>query len=506
MFSDKVYQLYKPFRNHLHPVAVENAFFVIWAYINFFQFDSPFPHNIEVHEEVHKTKSLPNRPLHEWELSLLAREIVINGQPSFSLASKNFQNWRYFSNAINKLKDFENNAWPIFGGISNIHKEIRRISHRQFPWQTRINTSFILRYYKIYNNLKIKDIVEAKIGMSVQQWYTVGTALLGATLSNPKVNVDPKIAISNITKAEFDKFLNYTSISLEALQDLIKKEIYFDDRFVYSFNPLEYYPFVKIGQYYYCPIPTFLAWRITSGIYFDLINDKNFGHPFGLAYQDYIEELSQVILDKNLFSLYPEQKYTVNGKSEDSIDLIISQDNAALFVEAKAKRLTAKSKSELISDANYDKDLDTLANDVVQAYATIDDYLKGRYNHFPTKHELEIYPIIVTLEEWYLLGEDVKTLKEKVKAKLVEKGIPVEYLNIMPFTVCSTANYEILVQILNKHTIKEIMGLWFKPERDGHNFGQFIGTQYKGEYKHMDDYFPGEFEKIYPEGIIPESA
>ncbi|MBI5530008.1 MAG: hypothetical protein HY918_00715 [Candidatus Doudnabacteria bacterium] len=505
MFSDKVYQLYKPFRNHLRHVAVENAFFVIWAYANFFQFDTPFPKNIEVHQEIHKTKNLPNRPLHEWELSLLAREIVINGQSSLSFATKSFQNWMYFSDAINKLKDFENKAWPVFGGMNNIQKEIRRISHRQFPWQARINTSFFLRYYKIYNNPLISKIIEEKIGMTLQQWYTIGTALFGATLTNPKFNIDTEISISNITMIEFNKFLNHTSIGLDDLKKLIKKEVYFDDRFIYSFNPLEYYPLINIGLYYYCPIPTLLAWRITSGIYFDLINEKSFGHPFGFAYQNYIEEITKVVLDKKQYSVHPEQKYIVNGGSQDSIDLIVSQNNSALFIEAKAKRLTVKSKSELVSDSNYDKDLNTLADDVAQAYATIDDYLGGCYKHFPYTNEIKIYPLIVTLEEWYLLGEDVKALREKVKIKITQKGLALEYLDSMPYTVCSTVNYEAFVQILNKHSIVEVMDLWLDPERYGHNFGQFLSTNYKREYKFIDDYFPGEFEKIYPKGIISES-
>ena len=148
----------------------------------------------------------------------------------------------------------------------------------------------------------------------------------------------------------------------------------YDDEFVYTLNPLEYYPLVRIGDYYYCPIINFLAWRITSGIYFDLVNDKGFGHPFGLAFQDYLKEVSTTILASDITKVFSEEKYMVCKREEDSIDLILSQNAAAVFVEAKAKRMRARSKSQLLSDESIDKDLDILADDIVQAYATIIDY------------------------------------------------------------------------------------------------------------------------------------
>jgi len=149
---------------------------------------------------------------------------------------------------------------------------------------------------------------------------------------------------------------------------------------------LEYYPLVKIDQYYYCPIITFLVWRITSGFYFDLIKDKkneeNFGSQFGLAFQDYLNEISEKILSGGKTIFISEQEYISGGNKKNSVDIILSQNNAAFFVEAKAKRLQVRSKSQLISKDAIEKDLEILADDIVQVYKTTYDYEKNLYPQF----------------------------------------------------------------------------------------------------------------------------
>lgn len=499
LIDKDLYKLYKPLRNHLRLVSIENAFYVIWAYINNFQFNQSFPKNIDVHEQILKAENIPSRGLFEWELALLAREMISNGETDILLSTKNFNEWNYFIGAINKIKEFENNAWPVYGDIFNINNELRRTAHRQFPWQFKTTLDDFIRCYKIYNNPRISGFVLKRIGITTQQWYTIGIAIFGSVLKYSKINIDPKIEINSIKKEDFDIFLKFTSSDILKLKSIIERDVKFDDEYVYTFNPLEYYPLVKIGIYYYCPIINFLAWRITSGLYFDLVNDKNFGHPFGLAFQDYIEEVSKKILENNKVQVIPEQKYIVSGSEEDSVDLILSQENAALFIEVKTKRLLSKSKSQLASNDAINEDLNVLAEDISKTYCTIQDYKNGFYKHFPYKKDYNIYPIIVTLEDLFLMGENLENLKNKVIEKLKEKEIPVEYINEIPYSLCSSKFYEYLLQTLNHNKISEIMKDWHVPERNGHDFGNFVVTNYGKGCKNLSKFFPDDFKKIYTE-------
>lgn len=494
----EIYELYKPVRNHLQTLYIPNALYVIWAYINFMQFGVRFPNDIEVPPDFIEAENRIARGLFEWEIALLAREVLVNGQEAPFFASKSLQRWSYFANAINKIKGFENNMWPVIGNASNLHKEMLRIARRQFPWQIPPHSALFLRYFKIYSNSRIASIIENRIGISLQKWYIVGTAILGATLSNPKLNIDPEIEIKNVTIKDFNTLLSYISTDLSSMREIIKKEIKYDDRFVYSFNPLEYYPLIKIDQYYFCPINTLLAWRITSGIYFEMVDDKNFGGQFGFAFQEYLLEVANKIACKDKVKVMVEEKYR-DGKSErDTVDIILADNNSAFFVEAKTKRPTARSKSEFSSDEGINRDIAILAEAVVQIYSTIRDYEKNLYPQLPFNHVRNIYPLVVTIEDWFIFGSDAENLLTQVKDLMNKKDLSLVYLEKMPYAVCSSFDYESLVQILNYHSIKEVMDIWFVPEKLNHNFGQHIVTHYKSELKHVDDYFPGDFEEIFP--------
>lgn len=259
---------------------------------------------------------------------------------------------------------------------------------------------------------------------------------------------------------------------------------------------------IKINKYYYCPILTFLVWRITSGLYFDLVDDKAFGDPFGFAFQDYVQEVSNKILNSKITSVIPEHEYFINKERKNSVDIILLQKDACFFVEAKAKRMQSKSKIQLLSNDAIEKDLNIIATGIVQTYKTINHYRNGYYPNLSYSRKRKVFPLIVTLEDWFLMGDHNISIKEKVKTKLVEESLPESFLNEMPYSICSMQNYEHLVQILNSHSIREIMSGWFIPEKEDHNFGQYLISRFNEEYKPIDHFFPGDFEKIFPDGLI----
>jgi len=497
----EIYKLYKPLRNTLRSFATPNVFYVIWAYVNHLQFGNKFPKDIQVSLDFLNAESHPQRNLYEWELSILAREVILHGTDTIDPSTKSIQSWNNLQNAINKLKEFENNVWPVVGGEHNILVELRRLSHRQFPWQNPPNTSFFLRNYKIYSNERVTNIIESKIQMSIRVWYVVGCAILGAYFNNPKINIDPSIQIEGITSDDFNNFLKYVSADIPKIREIIKRDVKYDDQFVYYFNPLEFYPLVKIDKYYYCPITTFLAWRITSGIYFDLIKDKNFGSQFGFAFQDYLLEVATKVISRSGVTILGEEKYKVKTE-EDSVDIIIADEDYAFFIESKAKRLKASSKSELLNDDSIKQDIGILADAVVQVYKTYNDYKAGLYPQLPYQERLKIYPLIITLEEWYLIGEDLNILRREVASKMEEEGLSLDYIDNLPYILCSCERFESLVQVLNKFSIKEVVSNWFVREKNGHDFGNDLIVSYKEYIKPITDYFPGDFENIFPESIF----
>lgn len=497
MIDSAIYEKYKPLRNFLRNLGMENSLYVIWAYINLLQFDKTLPTDVIANPAFLNKLNHPERGLYEWELALLAREVIKNSQYRPRAVEVDLRKWGNLSKAVNKLKFFENDVWPVHGDDHNILTELRRIAHRQFPWQSRQNTSLFLRYFKIYSHPNLNKVVQARFNITIQKWYLIGFALFGVFLAHPRITNAPNIQLKGISKEDVEAFIKVTKIDLKNLKELIEQNIQYDDEFVYTLNPLEYYPIIKSGEQYLCPVINFLGWRITSGIYFDLVKDKQFGHPFGMAFQNYIEEVSTVILYGSNISVIPEQKYHVGKKEKDSVDLILAMDDAALFVEVKAKRMQVRSKSQLISTEAIEKDIAKLANDVAQTYRTISDYQNGHYTHFIKQDSINIFPFVVTLEDWYLLGDDLQALKVAVHQQLNKLNLPSDYLKEMPFTICSSDTYEYFMQIIHKHGITKVMNDWHKTDLDDHDFGQHIRTTYTDEYEQLTKFFPNEAKKIF---------
>src|SRR5262245_55212682 len=87
-----------------------------------------------------------------------------------------------------------------------------------------------------------------------------------------------------------------------------------------------------------CPIPTFLLWRLTNGVYYELLREPEFSNAYGDAFQGYV---GAVLERANTGSLrvYPEAQYQVGKDRRDTIAWLTEDVSAVLFVESKAKRL-----------------------------------------------------------------------------------------------------------------------------------------------------------------------
>ena len=112
--NNLVYKRYKPLRNHLKKVSIEDALSVIWAYAQYFQFDKKFPEDIEFPSVfANKTNKENMALLSPWELKVLAERIIIDSE-DISINKETFKNVNYFFGAVNKLKELENEISEIY--------------------------------------------------------------------------------------------------------------------------------------------------------------------------------------------------------------------------------------------------------------------------------------------------------------------------------------------------------------------------------------------------------
>lgn len=497
-----IYDLYKPLRNHLRQISLMDSLGVIRAYIQHLQFNQPLPRDIQVDQSFLNAKTRYEKSVYEWELEILAKEIILNSE---NLSVKTLKQWSYFSGAINKLKDLENNisARHQESLSSNILLEMYRLSHRQFPWQTLPNLICLTRYYKIFSHPEIDKIIQKNIGLTTKELYTLGIAFTGVYIDYFALFYPPDLQIVGIDKVKLDKFLDHFSIDMDSIKKEIEKTQLYSHDYVYSFNPLRIKPLIRTihngKDSLICPVPTYLFRRFTEGVYYEICKDKNFANPFGQTFQKYIGEVLEKSQNSNQCHIFTETEYYVGKDRKDSVDWILVDGEANLFIECKTKKLRMDAKITLIDNKALEEDLDLMADFIVKTYKTIADYQKGFYPKLKCNNK-PIFPMVVTMEEWFILGDKIiiQELDTRVARRLEVALIDKSILQSMPYSVCSTNDFERMMQIINVVGINKFMSEKTSGEKRLWPFQSFMFNNFADEFTKLRDLFPNEHKEINP--------
>ena len=501
--ENNIYHLYKPLRNYLKQFSTMDSLGVIRAYLQYMQFGQGFPYDVQVDDSFLRAKSKPESGVYEWQLETLAKEIILNTETTTT--NKTLREWRYFSGALNKLKDFENNISIQYSDIfkKQILIELYRISHRQFPWQTHPNLISLTRYYKIFSHPEIDSIIQKNTGLTTKELYVIGFAFTGVYIEFFSLNYPPELQILGITQEKIDKFLKHFSTDMESIKKLITDSQSYDYDYAYTLSPLRITPLIRTihngKDSIIAPVPTFLFKRFTDGIYYEICKDPDFAHPFGHSFQSYIGEvIDKSNIDKR-FKYFKEDEYYVGRDRKDTADWIVLDNTANLFIECKTKRLRATAKITLEDNLALEEELNLMADFIVQVYTTIIDYRGDHYKEIKNNNK-PCFPVVVTLEEWYVFGDKIisEMLDKKVKNKLEEKKIDPTIVEKEPYTICSAGEFNILTQIINLVDIQKFMSEKTTGEHRLWALTSFMFSKYSREYNLAVDLFPEDYKEIHP--------
>jgi hypothetical protein len=338
-----------------------------------------------------------------------------------------------------------------------------RIAHRQFPWQGNPpNSTSVIRYYTIFNTDEINAVARDRIGLSVEEIYLCATAFLGSFLSAPAVRCPIRSEIETLPTETLQRFIAWCSMDAINMREILKRETRHDDTFAYSYNSLRAFPLVltkaDVGDVILCPLPTLFFWRYTSGLYYDLMQDKRFSKALGDSFQSYVGKvLNRASLTRRL-QVLPEQEYGTKKAKKRSVDWIVSDGHDAVFAECKSKRISWGAKAALTDIGVLTADVESLSASVVQVYKTLRDFLHGRYPHFPFRRGCRIYPMVVTLENWRLFGPQlVRNLDSAVSNQMKQAGLPEDLLTTFPYSVVATDEAEAIFQVIDSVGIADFL-------------------------------------------------
>ena len=500
MDEQQFFAEYKPLRNHLQHLSLEDSLFVLWAYSQHFAFGNNIPPEIEVIPEFVQAESWPEKKVLPWEIELLTREIIINAQLS-THTNKTLRKWNYFSGAVNKLKAFENELAGFYADKRSVLVELWRIAHRQFPWQSTLNQIQITRYLKIFSTPALSDIIYNKTGLTTKDLYMNGMLFTGCYLNHPSINLPINIQTKLTNTEMIQHFVELFAIEIVELRNQLAAEQSFDEKFMYAFSPLTAKPIVQM-QYrgklgLVCPIPTLLMWRITSGIFYDICGEQGFDHAFGDSFEQYVGEICESANGNDAYKIHPEDSYKIGKDDKLTADWILEDDSALLFVECKTKRIKQLAKEEILDEKPLEEELGKMADFIVQIYKSIHDFKNGHYPNLKPGSK-NIYPMVLTLEHWYAFGDfAINFLNQKVKNDLAKNNVPVEYIKEMPYTIASVSEFELLAQVLQTKNIETVMSDKIDGEKLKWTMGSHINSTFPEEQAQAKPLFQNEFDEFF---------
>jgi hypothetical protein len=469
------YDKYKPLRNFLRSTDIHNSLGAIRWYINFLQLRNPQPQfsDLEVPREFINEGV---RFIQPWLLTVLTRELIVNGtdyRPRYDL-----RRWKDMGKALNHLKAIEDHIGENYVNQGNIlHYISKALPHQQFAWQeNRPNYETETRYYHIYSDPKLRAIFEEVFGLDLDKFFLISLLLWNNFNQYLGFNYPPKLYLekANITMDDYDHFLKNYALSLSDIQTVLKSspEFVVDESFFHRYDSLRRYPLIFTEMNgtptHVCPIPTYLFWRTTDGIYYDLVDalkeDKvkfdQFTDALGSAYSQYVGELLNMQPYNRAVKIVDADKVIAFKASKP--DWFLIDNKSALFIECKTKRMLATAKKDFDFSQITESELKKLGAAVVQSYKAITDAAKREHEFL--KGVERIFPIIVTLENWYIFG-DVSTQLQQIVTDLMKKeGMDTDLLEKYPYNVVSSAELEDLLVVLREYDTAETLDGFIKNE------------------------------------------
>ena len=246
-------------------------------------------------------------------------------------------------------------------------------------------------------------------------------------------------------------------------------------------------------------MPTLLFWRITAGLYYEILHEDNFGEYFGVSFQNYAGEIIEKSNNEKKINYIPEGVYYIGKARKATVDCIAYDAGSALFVECKTKRLILQAKIELANASVIQAELEKMSQFILQIYKTIDDYRNNYYPSFKFDKNTQIYPLIVTLEDWYLFGDKlIVDLKSLVEQKVQDASLPLSYLDDMPYSICSIEEFEDLMQIVQLHGLQSVMkDKVFDKEKKRWNLKTYLATCFGDEMKSLEYLFEEDYKTLF---------
>jgi hypothetical protein len=427
-----------------------------------------------------------------WELETVLTSVFALNK-DIGNRTLNSRAWVTISTIVNyqrKIEDSQAGSPPI----QNILESMTRLLYRQLPWQEHetLRSPMATRWWMIFSSPKLRCVFLEKSGVDIAKFIKLSLALYELFGNNSYCFTPEEISKLGISEQDVIATLNLLSNSEIEISSKCKAASISAKEVAYRISPFRDRPLIKITRnntvQYMCPLRQLLAWRITKGLYYDVISHADAPRLIGSAFEDYMVRLCKAAFPEA--TVVSDFNYGSKVKPKLSPDVVISLNGEVAFaIECKGKRATKAIQLQL--GASRDKDLATqeIAKGVAQLTLFHQRLQSGEVDGL--KASSNLCSLVVTLDDWIFWGDSLESQVEQRLEKLINKTeLPRPRSEQTAF--CNAFDFERLVSNYSLQQILEIIPASRVGEFKTHRLWDYARSNYKEQKP--DRSFPLKYE------------
>lgn len=472
-----IFDTYKPFRNRIKKYDLEKSLIGFWHYANHITDNAPLPSNSWYFHNGYTYIPLRGQ-VFPWQLEIALKELVLNCSERGDVSIDNFHNFGIILDGINKTINAVDGTSL---NQSNIFNGIFRILHQQIVWQAGNPFRSILRYYEIFKHPDISALLLEKYGLDATDIFLIAHLLLVSLKRNPYIDLHTDFTEIGIPKDLSYKLLYALTDNIENSRDCLKKNQEYNTSWAYTKNHLRLFPLIKLKNgKIICPFPSLLHKRLTEGLYYDFVKNKDFPNPYGHSYENHIFNVISKTFPSS-YEIKKETPYTVKKNQKHGFDVLIGSENTCLLIECKTYRAPLPAKTALGGE-EFKKAITRLNDAAIQAYNNVRDIVDGHTSWSLSDRKIVIF--IITLEPWFLDDTEMFFgMDSEIAAKLKLKNFDMVLYSTIDYYICSADQFEKFCHIASQVGLDNFLQ---KTDKKSHS----INNALDGEYSSLGENFP----------------
>lgn len=399
-----------------------------------------------------------------WEIEAFAAYSIIYDNEKATLKLNN----KTFADTITLIRNYWHNGLTEAENSGQYPEVFMMISAlQQFPVQG-VFLQKLYRYHYFFTfqnkNLDMKKVFLDKIGVNYEQLEEFAFLIFVGFSKEAQDTISPLQLQSILTKVFSNKeVLRVLSIEKEDY----KKELLslYKDNIIDQYYGLKIqyiYPFISGKDFTYVPSPYLVINAVTESMLNRItFKDNKIRRAIGKeVIESYVYEIISQL--STVTWITPEFEYSKGKDRVLSSDVISVEGDKVIFYDTKA--ITPSLKLRKFDTTEIEKDIEIYADDVIQIYNQIKNYLQGLFQLDKTYSKDNIFGIVVVLEDAVVSRKKVydkvyAILQETVDLSEDDKNYICSHIKVLPLRVI-----ECMV-LQNTSLLPELLAQIDKPEK-----------------------------------------